>query len=260
MHLLPVTTGLLGRGDDLAAAIASCFTLQDGDIVVVSSKAVTMTESGSSNLALLSVTPEASTLSSFSTLDASFVQFILEETKRLGGEITGVSPFVILTSLQPSGIKKGCILCPNAGADRSNVEAGHAIGWPKDSAASAKALRSSLEKHAGVRIAVIVSDSCCRPSRQGVTAFALTVCGIDPMKNEVGNADLHGNPLHMTQEAVADQLATAANALMGNAAQATPAAVIRDHGLPLSDFCGWVDGIPAEHDMFQDTLGWKQQA
>ncbi len=121
-------------------------------------------------------------------------------------------------------------------------------------------LRDALEKIAGVRIGLLLSDSSCRPSRQGVTAFALTVCGFDPVRSDIGKKDLHGNALRITQEAVADQLATAANMVMGNAAQCIPAAVIRDHDIPLSDFCGWVDGIEPEDDLFRDMLGWKEGA
>lgn len=84
----------------------------------------------------------------------------------------------------------------------------------------------------------------------GVTAFALVVVGFDPIENYIGKKDLFGRQLLVTREARADQLATAANFLMGNADQAIPAVIVRGHGLPFSDFAGWVPGIKKEEDMF----------
>ncbi len=98
--------------------------------------------------------------------------------------------------------------------------------------------------------AIVVSDSTCAPRRRGVTAIALCCCGIDPCTNAIGTEDLYGRKMTITVEATADQLATAANTLMGNAAQAIPAVIIRASGLPFSDFCGWVPGIEAEEDLF----------
>lgn len=252
MKILPVTTGLLARGDDLAAVILKNADLKDGDIVVLSSKVIAMTESGPTDLRSLSVSAEAKAYAKQCRQDAQFTEFVLQETKRLGGKISCVSPYAILTSLRPKGMKTGRILCPNAGADRSNTGQGSAIGWPQDAAASAKKLHAALGKQAAV--GVIVSDSCCHPGRLGVTAFALTVAGLDPIRSDIGTPDLFGSPLVITHEAVADQLATAANSVMGNAAQATPAAIIRGHGLPFSGFSGWVPGIEPEDDLFCGTL------
>lgn len=254
MHILPVSTGLLQHGDDLARAIVESVTLKDDDIIVISSKAVTATESGSVDLSPYKPSAEALEYSKVSNQSPVFTQFVLDETKRFGGHVTGTCPYVLLTTLIPKEMRKGCIVCPNAGADQSNVESGRAIGWPEDPVQSVLKLKTAIEKQSGVRIGVLLSDSCCRPSRQGVTALALTVAGFDPIRNEKGKKDLHGNPLNITQEALADQLATAGNFLMGNAAQATPAAVIREHGIPLSDFLGWVDGIEPEDDLFQSML------
>lgn len=251
MHIFGITTGILAQGDNLVEALLESTVLEDGDIIVVSSKAVARTESGSVNLASLTIRDEARDLAQKCGQDPAFTEFILQETERLGGTIISTSAKVILTSLHPHGMKKGRILCPNAGADKSNTEAGTAIGWPMDCVHSAQRLRDQIYAQSGARIAVIISDSGCRPGRQGVTAFALTVCGIDPCTNYVGKPDLFGTPLRVTQEATADQLATAANIVMGNAAQATPAAVIRDHGNALSAFCGWVDGIEPEEDLFR---------
>jgi len=83
-----------------------------------------------------------------------------------------------------------------------------------------------------------------------VTAFALVVSGFDPLVSKIGERDLFGRELTMTVEAVADQLATAANMIMGNAAESRPATIIRNHGIPFTDFEGWVPGISKEEDLF----------
>ncbi|MBU1123155.1 coenzyme F420-0:L-glutamate ligase, partial [Patescibacteria group bacterium] len=114
--------------------------------------------------------------------------------------------------------------------------------------------RSKIENITGKKIAVILTDSCCRPRRIGVSAYALTVSGIDPLEDRIGKKDLFGKELLMTMESRADQLATATNMLMGNTNESIPAAIVRDHGLELSDFEGWVDGIEPEEDLFAGIL------
>ena len=103
-------------------------------------------------------------------------------------------------------------------------------------------------------IAIIVTDSCCRPRRLGVTAFALVAAGLDALVSLKGRDDLFGKKMRITTEAVADQLATAANMLMGNEAQAVPAVIVRDHGMELSEFAGWVPGIEPEEDLFRGIV------
>ena len=248
MLILPVLTKRLKQGDDLALILSENAVLNDGDILVVSSKAIAMTEGAKIDLKTITPSEAAKKLSARCRQHPHFTQVVLDEAKRMNGETAGVSPHALLTSLRPNGIIKGRILCPNAGLDRSNVENGYAIGWPKDPVASARKLSEAL------RVPVIISDSCCAPSRLGVTAFALACCGLDPIRSEIGKPDLFGRPMLITNEAVADQLAVCANAVMGNSNQSSPAAIIRDHGIPRSDFCGWIDGIEPENDLFADIF------
>ena len=248
MHILPIPTRLLKSGDDLPKILRETNLLKSNDILVISSKAVATCEGAAIDLSKMNVTEEAKALAKKCNQDETFTQAVLEETKRLNGEVIGTSPYALLTSLRPTGSKKGRILCPNAGLDRSNIQKGFAIGWPKECVKSVQNLYSSL------KLPIILSDSCCRPGRLGVTAFALVCAGIGPLKSEVGHKDLFGLSLRVTQEAVADQLATAANAVMGNAGQSVPAAIIRDHGFPKSNFCGWVDGIEEDDDLFRGAF------
>lgn len=250
MHLIPVPTPLIRAGDDPAHILRMAAAIEDGDIVVVSSKAIATAEGAAVDLSALGPSAEAQEWSEKTGRSAAFIQAVLDETARLHGYVTGSCPGALLCELRPDGLTTGTILAANAGMDESNIERGWAIGWPHDPLLSAQRLREGLNRHC----AVIVCDSCCRPRRLGVTAYALTVCGIDPLHNQAGRSDLFGRELRITVEATADQLATAANILMGNAAQSTPAVIIRDHGIPLSDFCGWVEGIEPEEDLFRSIL------
>lgn len=247
MQIIPLLTPLLRPGDNLADALLKTGQIKPGDIVVVSSKVLATTEGRILKLTDSVPTEEAIRLSKSCNHDAHFTKLILEETKRMNGEVAGESPFAILTALKPDGMRTGRILSPNAGLDLSNTEEGTAVGWPEDPVKSAVDMRKKLGS-----VAVIVSDSCCTAGRLGVTAFALTCAGIEPFRSEIGTEDLFGKKLRVTQEATADQLATAANAVMGNAAQSAPAAIIRDHGLPFSAFCGWVEGMDEERDLFRN--------
>lgn len=247
MQILPIATATLRPGDDLAALLTK--QVQDGDILVVSSKALSMIEGRLIDLASITPTEEAETYAETCRQDPAFTQAVLDETKRLNGEVAGTCPWALLTSVKPAGMKTGRILCPNAGLDQSNVEKGKAIGWPEDPVKSVAELRKNLGN-----VGIILSDSCCRPGRLGVTAFALATSGIDPLLSQVGKKDLFDRELKFTHEAVADQLAVAANAVMGNANQSVPAAIIRDHGFALSDYEGWVEGIEKDEDLFGDIL------
>ncbi len=242
---MPIITKRLKQGDDLAMILGKIADFNERDILVVSSKVIATCEGAKIELKKNTPTEEAKKLSVLCHQDPHFTQAVLDEMKRMNGEVAGVSPYALLTSLKPNGMKKGRILCPNAGLDRSNVENGYVIGWPKDPVASVRKLSETL------KIPVIISDSCCAASRLGVTAFALCCCHLDPIRSEIGKPDLFGHPMLITNEATADQLATAANAAMGNADQSSPAAIIRDHGIPRSNFCGWVDGIEPDEDMFR---------
>ncbi len=244
VQIIPVHTGILKAGSDLVQEISGNAVLESNDILVISSKAIATIENAAIKLENIVPSEESFTYAATCNQNPQFTECILQEMKRMNGFVSSTCPFALLTSLKPDGMKKGRILCPNAGMDQSNIEAGYAVGWPVDPVASAKKLSKALG------CAVIISDSCCRPSRLGVTAFALVSAGIDPLRSEIGKKDLFGKSMRVTYEAVSDQLATAANAMMGNAAQATPAAIIRDHGYALSGFVGWVDGIEPEEDMF----------
>lgn len=245
MELIPLTTGLLRYGDDLVAALRGAGDIRPDDIVVITSKVIATCEGTSYDLRSIVVSHSALSEAEKCGRQPEFCQAVLDETARMAGTVVGRCPGAMLCLVRPGGTH---IVAANAGLDQSNVPAGTAVGWPRDSAASAKRLRAELG------CSVVVADSRCTPLRTGITSYALACAGIDPIRDERGTPDLYGIPLRITRDAVADDLAAAANLLMGNAAQATPAVIIRDHGLPASDFAGWVPTFPPEEDLFKDVI------
>ncbi len=261
MLLIPIHTPVLQQGDALSKVLRENATIQEEDIVVVSSKVVSMTAGSLIDLSALSPSEEANKWSKETGRNPSFCEAVVQEVKKMNGRIINACPGALLTEVTPAGLTRGSILIANAGLDESNVQKNFAIGWPKDPVASAMSLRLALEesfpKEQGAhapRIGIIITDSHCQPRRTGVSAFAMTVSGFQPLQSQVGRKDLFGKELRITTEALADQLATAANFLMGNAAQSTPAVIIRDHGITVKEWEGWVPGISKEEDLFRGLI------
>ena len=254
MEIIPIKTSILKKGSSLVEILTSNADFEDGDILAVSSKAVATVEGAEIDLGKIEVTDEGKKWSDKCGKTPAFRQAVLNEVKRLNGKILGDCPHAMLTQLKPKGFTEGIILAPNAGLDQSNIKEGFTIGWPRDPLQSVQNIRKELQGKTGKNIAVVLTDSCCRPRRIGVSAMALIVSGIDPLFSHIGEKDLFGKELKMTQEARADQLATAANMIMGNANESIPAAIIRDHEFELTDFEGWVPGLDPEDDLFAGIL------
>lgn len=244
MELIPIKTPLLQAGQDFAEILSDNATIEDGDILVLSSKAIATLEGAHISLDTIDVGAEAESWAQNQSADARFAQAVFDETLRLNGSVLKTTHGMMLTELKPEEMD-GSIVVPNAGLDRSNCEDGYAIGWPGDPVESAK----SIQTHLG-NVAVIISDSCVHPRRRGVSAFALACAGIDPIHSQKGSEDLYEKELQYTEEAIADQLSTAANMLMGNAAQSVPAVIVRDHSISFTDFAGWVPGISPQEDLW----------
>jgi len=114
----------------------------------------------------------------------------------------------------------------NAGVDLSNTDDGTAVLLPRDPDRSARALRGEIARRRGVEVAVVVTDTFGRPWRQGVTDVAIGVAGLRPLLDLRGTRDANGRMLDATEVAIADEIAAAANLVLGKAA-ATPFALVR---------------------------------
>ena len=228
----------IGEGDDLAALIAEHADLEDGDVLVVAQKAVSKAEGRIVRLADVEPSEPARELAGEE--DARRHELILRESARI---VRSRPPLVI------SETRHGFV-CASAGVDYSNAPGPETVVLlPLDPDASAARLRERLRELTGAEVGVIVSDSFGRAWRQGTTDVAIGAAGIRPLLDLKGTRDRAGFELHATVIAVADELAGAAELVLGKTA-GVPAAVIRGvdaHGEGTArDLV-----MPAERDLFR---------
>jgi coenzyme F420-0:L-glutamate ligase/coenzyme F420-1:gamma-L-glutamate ligase len=204
-------------GDDLAAFIVeNGGQLHDGDVVVVAQKVVSKAEGRIRSLAAVTPTERATALARKLDADPRMVQVILDESTRV------VRDDRVLIVETHQGF-----VCANAGVDRSNVDGEDDVCLlPVDCDASARALRERLHALTGARVGVIVSDTFGRAWRMGLVNVALGVAGVPAMIDYRGRPDDFGMPLQATLVAVADELAAAAELLMGKTRR-VPAVIVR---------------------------------
>jgi coenzyme F420-0:L-glutamate ligase/coenzyme F420-1:gamma-L-glutamate ligase len=141
-------------------------------------------------------------------------------------------------------------ICANAGVDRSNAEAGTMILLPEDPDRSAHRIRTKLERRFGVDLPVIISDTFGRPWRRGLTDIAIGVSGLEAVVDLKGTQDWAGRELQVTEIAVADELASAADLVMGKAA-GIPAALVRGYEGPRGEGRGRDLVRSADEDLFR---------
>jgi coenzyme F420-0:L-glutamate ligase / coenzyme F420-1:gamma-L-glutamate ligase len=240
LRIIPVR-GLpeIAPGDDIAAQIAAAVELADADVVVVAQKIVSKAEGRLARLAELEPSVQAREIAGESD-DPRKIEAILREAKRL---VRVRPPLIVAETAQG-------FICGSAGVDASNApEDGVVVLLPEDPDASAERLRLRFRELAGVDVAVIVSDSFGRPWRIGTTDVAIGAAGLAVLRDLRGTPDRRGYVLRSTQIAVADELAAAAELVMGKA-DGIPAAVVR--GLDARGESRARDlVIPEERDLFR---------
>jgi coenzyme F420-0:L-glutamate ligase/coenzyme F420-1:gamma-L-glutamate ligase len=214
---------MLKRGDNLAKLIVDAcrrmrFGLKDHDVIVVAHKAVSKTEGQVIKLRDIQPSELASDIAKKGHSTPEVVELALKEASSIVKNFKGR----LITET-----KHGFIM-PFSGVDQSNVDGGaSAVLLPVDPDASAKDLREALLRLTGRKLAVIISDSTGRPFRRGTTDIAIGVSGITPIVDLRGRSDLFRRRLRVKQVALADELASAAELLMGQASEGIPAVVIR---------------------------------
>jgi coenzyme F420-0:L-glutamate ligase/coenzyme F420-1:gamma-L-glutamate ligase len=222
IQLLPVR-GLpeIRPGDDLAALIAGCAMLEDGDVVVVAQKVVSKAEGRVVRLDDYEASEQALALAA-GERDPRELEVILREAK---GIIRERAPLVITET-------RHGFICASSGVDHSNAsEPGTLVLLPVDPDESARGLRAALGELTGCTVAVVVTDSFGRPFRQGTTDVAIGVAGFAPILDLRGTADRIGYELRSSQIAIADEVAGAADLARGKA-EGVPVVIVR--GLELS--------------------------
>jgi coenzyme F420-0:L-glutamate ligase/coenzyme F420-1:gamma-L-glutamate ligase len=231
LELIPLAGfPLVQPGDDLAQLIIASLgdnglALQEGDVLVVAQKIVSKAEDRYVRLADVTAGPEALALAARADKDPRQVELILREST----ELIRVRPGVIIVEHRNGYVHA------NAGIDKSNIsndpDDPRMLLLPEDPDRSAQALRQALAQRTAVTPQVIINDSMGRAWRNGTVGLAIGTAGLEPLNNQIGERDLFGNVLEVTEPAVADELAAGASLVMGQAAQACPVVLARGAGL-----------------------------
>lgn len=227
---IPVPAKVQENAFDLVETILEALahakqTLQDGDVIAISSKYAAISEGRVVDMESIEVTPEAQAIADRYVMHPKLTQLIVQEADHIFGGIThdfkGVQVGFLLTH-------KDGIISPNAGLDRSNIPDGKVVLFPKDPYPFAEKIRAELSRRTNAQIGLILTDSWLVPGRMGTTGVALASAGFSPVRDERGKIDLFGNPMQVTQVGVADSICVCAQMVMGETAEATPIAIIRN--------------------------------
>ncbi|MFZ0327930.1 MAG: coenzyme F420-0:L-glutamate ligase [Nitrososphaeraceae archaeon] len=218
-------------GDDLVGLIIQAVDeigecIKDGDILVIAHKIVSKSENRFVNLKDIEPSAESMALAARSCKDPRLIELIRRESK----EIVKMSRGIVIVET-----KLGFI-CANAGIDQSNVstESDIALMLPENPDNSANMIRKCIKNITGKEVAVVVSDTFGRPFRQGQTNVAIGLAGIEPIESYIGRPDIFGKKLKVTEIAIADEIASAAELAMGKIDK-IPAVIIRGYSYSTSN-------------------------
>lgn len=225
-------------GMDVAALIAEAAArtpINDGDVVVVTHKIVSKSEGQLVDLRTVTPSDLAVRIAEQFHKDARQVDVVLRESVRIVRMERG-----ILICETRHGF-----ICANAAVDASNVAGGQSVVLlPRDPDASAARIRAALKERTGADVAVIITDTFGRPWRNGLVNVAIGVAGMNPLTDYRGQTDPYGYDLRVTILAVADELASAAELVMGKV-EKVPVAIIRGFAYERADGTG--------HDLVMDS-------
>jgi coenzyme F420-0:L-glutamate ligase/coenzyme F420-1:gamma-L-glutamate ligase len=228
----------------MRAIRANRTSLKNHDVVVVTQKIISKSEGRILDLSNVKPSKRALELANQTKKNPRIVELILKESRNL----IRYSENLIITETRHG------FICANSGIDQSNVgspEDGFVSLLPVDPDLSAKRIRNAIGKTFGMNIAVVVSDTFGRPFRLGQTNVAIGVSGIDSIKSYIGRTDMYGNMLRITEIAIADELASAAELVMGKT-EKVPIAVIRGYDFSSTE-TGSAQSLVRDsvHDLFR---------
>ena len=235
--------------NDLSAIILEAIDrsqigMRNGDILVVTHKIVSKAEGRVVDLASIKPSIKAISLAKEHDKDPRVMELILKESSQILRAKNGI---II------SETKHGFV-CANAGVDQSNVEGDTAVLLPVAPDQSAGRLQEAVKEKIGKEIAVIITDTFGRTFRNGQTNVAIGVAGINPIKSYIGTYDMYGRKLRVTEIAVADEIASAAELVMGKA-ERTPVAIVRGYNFEKASKTSVKSLLRAkERDLFRQQL------
>jgi len=214
----------IGIDTNFVDLILESSEINDGDILVFSQKIVSKNEGRM--LSLSSVNPSllANGIASSYGKDPRLIELILSESERIVRMENGI--IIVKT--------KHGFVCANAGIDESNVQDGYATLLPKDPDQSAILLKERIEQKTGKNISVIISDTFGRPFRLGQTDIAIGIAGLEPILDYNGKPDTFGKIMRVTAIAVADEICSASELVMGKV-EKCPIAIVRNYNYNFSN-------------------------
>jgi coenzyme F420-0:L-glutamate ligase/coenzyme F420-1:gamma-L-glutamate ligase len=217
--------------------------LSDGDVIIVAQKVVSKSEGRLVDLRVVNPSPRSLHIAKQYDKDPRLIELILNES---------VDVLRLARGMLIAETKHG-LICANAGVDQSNVEGSndYAVLLPEDADTSARKLRDSFRKKVGIDVAVIISDTFGRPFREGQVNVAIGVAGIQPLKSYIGTQDMYGKKLKVTEIAVVDEIASAAELQMGKA-ERIPVVIIRGYDYRMKESTSISELIRSkERDLFR---------
>jgi coenzyme F420-0:L-glutamate ligase len=200
------------------------FSIKEGDVLVISSKFLSNSQGRILDIEKSKVCQKASKIAKKFDSNAKFMEIVYRESDNILG---GVAGFVMSTT--------NGILAPNAGIDKSNSKGTKVVLYPEEPYKFAEDIKRKIFLELNLHVGVIIVDSRLMPARIGTTGVAIACAGIEPTKDLRGEKDLDGNPLKVTFQATADNLASIANHKMGEGDDLHPIAIVRDSNCELTD-------------------------
>lgn len=232
VEVFPLTgIPIINEGDDLAlliykAAKKQGTPIQNADIIVVTHVIVSRAEGNIVNLKNVTPTTFATNIANSTGKDPRLIEVILRESKRIVRMRNGK----LITET-----KQG-LVCANSGVDQSNVPGNSFVApLPKNADKSAQKIRQKIRELSEMDVAVIVSDTHGRPLRHGEINIALGTSGFEPLRDRRGEKDLFGYTIRVKKTAIADELASAAELVIGQTNEGIPVAIIRGYSYPKSE-------------------------
>jgi len=248
VKIIPIVNlPIIKKTDDLACLICEAANkqgtpLQDGDILVITHVIVSRAEGNVVNLDDITPSEFAKNLASQYNKDPTLIEVVLRESK----SIVRMGEGHIITET------KHGFICANAGVDRSNVPGERNVApLPRNPDASAQRIRRRIKELIGKDVAVIISDTHGRALRRGEINVAIGIAGMKPIRDRRNETDLFGYTLRVKQTAIADELCSAAELVIGQADEGIPAAIIRGYSYEKTEEASAQDLIwPKEKALF----------
>jgi coenzyme F420-0:L-glutamate ligase/coenzyme F420-1:gamma-L-glutamate ligase len=238
---------IIQEGDDIAELICKAAEkqgtpLRENDVLVVTHVIVSRAEGSIVNLETITPSEFAETIAQNTGKPPELVELVLREAK----SIVRMGNRNLITETRYG------IICANSGIDKSNVPGENTVALlPRNPDRSARRIRTRIRELTGKNIAVIISDTHGRPLREGEINIAIGVAGIAPIRDRRGEKDLFGYTLRVKRTSIADELASAAELVMGQADEGIPAAIIRGYAYLRSDEASAKELVrPKEKDLF----------